>query len=231
MHDLKKEVAKAALSYLKPQQLIGLGAGSTVNHLVNLIQQEISFNSTLQFVSPSLETENLLIKAGLNCLSGLHQHRLDYYFDGCDQVDENLNALKSGGGIHSNEKIYASMADSFFLLVDAEKLVPQLTTKFPLCVEILPQAVNRVIHRIQTLYEDYSVKISIRKSDKKIGPLRSDHGNYLLDVYFETMPDLFDLNNKIKLLTGVVEHSLFYQIADHVLVADEHTIRLLTTEK
>lgn len=231
MNDLKKEAARAALTYLKPQQTIGLGAGATISHLIAFINSEIPFKDSLSFVSPSFETETLINDYNLNCLSPSQLKKIDYYFDGCDQVDVHANALKSGGGIHTGEKIYASMADKFILLVDSSKFVPFLNTTFPLCIELIPKAAFFVLSRIESIYAEHKVRVSLRMGDKKNGPVISDNGNFLADVYFEIMPALQELNTTIKALPGVIEHSLFLQIADTVIIAEPNNIKILTANK
>ena len=66
---------------------------------------------------------------------------IDIYFDGCDQLDSELNALKIGGGIHTQEKLLASMANEFILIGDESKLVQNFDNRFPVVIELLPQAV------------------------------------------------------------------------------------------
>ncbi len=230
MPDLKKKVATAALAYIKPRQVIGLGAGSTINHLINCIQQAISFQSTLTFVTPCAETERQLVRHGLVCINSDNLAKIDLYFDSCDQVDAQLNALKSGGGIHANEKICAAMADDFYLLVDRSKLVATLSDDFPLCIEVLPKALCWLVAQIERRYEAYGAKVTIRESPKSTGPIRTDNGNFLADVFFQRLPELAVLNTEIKQFPGLVEHSLFYQLATHMLVADEDTVQLLTAK-
>jgi len=220
MSDLKKLAAQSALSYLKPNSMVGLGAGSTIGYLIELINDEIEFKSGLKFITPSLETEELLHQYGLHYSSISQVEKLDYYFDGCDQVDEDFNALKSGGGIHLNEKICASKADEFILLVDHHKFVPKLDATVPLCIEVIPASLSYASELIKMEYEDCQPSITIRKSSKKTGFLRSDHGNFLMDVHFKTLPEPEELNTKIKMITGVVEHSLFYKMATEIVVAE-----------
>jgi len=80
----------------------------------------------------------LLHQCFLNYVSISQVENLDLYFDGCDQVDEDFNALKSGGVIYLNEKICASMANEFILLVDHNKYVSKFDTTVPLCIEVIP---------------------------------------------------------------------------------------------
>jgi ribose 5-phosphate isomerase A len=221
MKNLKQEAAKAALHLLEPDQLIGLGVGSTIAYFIELIASSISFKSSLKFASPSLETKILLQENGLICIDNSTLAKLDYYFDSCDQVDSHLNAFKSGGGVHTGEKIMANMAQQFILLVDGAKMVEKHNTKHPLCVEIIPDAWLSVLKELKSSYSTAISDIVLRKSEQKSGPLLSERGNFLADIYFSKLPNLFDLNKQIKLITGVVEHSLFYQLCSTCLLATE----------
>lgn len=221
MNNLKQEAAKAALQLLKPDQLIGLGVGSTIAYFIELIASSISFKSSLKFTSPSLETKTLLQENGLICVDNSILTTLDYYFDSCDQVDIHLNAFKSGGGVHTGEKIMANMAQQFILLVDGSKMVEKLSTKHPLCVEIIPEAWLSVRENLKSSYSRTIADIVLRKSEQKSGPILSERGNFLADIYFSKLPDIFDLNKQIKLIIGVVEHSLFYQLCSACLLATE----------
>lgn len=228
MNNLKQEAAKAALQLLKPDQLIGLGVGSTIAYFIELIAGSISFKSSLKFTSPSFETRILLLENDLTCMDNSTLAMLDYYFDSCDQVDMHLNAFKSGGGVHTGEKIMANMAQQFILLVDGSKMVDKLTTKHPLCVEIIPEAWLSVLKELKSSYSTAIADVVLRKSEQKSGPLLSERGNFLADIYFYTLPDIFDLNKQIKLITGVVEHSLFYRLCSQCLLATEDGITHLS---
>ncbi len=231
MTNLKQDAAKAALQLLKPDQLIGMGVGSTIAYFIELIASSISFKSSLKFISPSFETKMRLKEYGLVCIDGSTLATLDYYFDSCDQVDMHLNAFKSGGGVHTGEKIMANMAQQFILLVDGSKMVEQLTTKHPLCVEIIPEAWLSVLKELRSSYSTIITDIVLRKSEQKSGPLLSERGNFLADIYFSKLPDILELNKQIKLITGVVEHSLFYQLCSVCLLATEDGITHLTANR
>ncbi len=81
----------------------------------------------MKIVTPSVKTKMLCIKKGLEVLHTSFVDRIEVAFDGCDEVDETLNAMKSGGGIHTKEKLTASMDDEYVLLVDDTKFVKKLT--------------------------------------------------------------------------------------------------------
>ena len=226
MTDYKLEAAKAAIEFIKPGQTIGLGAGATISHLVNLISREPPVAGTVTFTSSSFKTTNLLLDNGLKVLSSALLQHLDIYFDGCDQFDTELNALKSGGGIHTTEKILASMADEFILIGDESKFVEKLDTAYPMVIEILPQALKIVLHRLASDYAD--AKVILRMSTQKDGAVISENGNLLADVHFVKLMELQKLNAYLKLLPGIVDHSLFYRMATKSIVAGKSGIKIIT---
>jgi ribose 5-phosphate isomerase A len=226
MTDYKVEAAKATLQLIKAGQTIGLGAGTTVSNLVTMITQESELWPSLVFTSSSFKTTNLLQEHDLRVQSPSLLKHLDIYFDGCDQFDAELNALKSGGGIHTAEKILASMANEFILIGDEGKYVEKLDTKYPLVIEILPQALQLVFSRLASDFPDAQIKL--RMSDKKDGAVISENGNMLADIYFASIIAPEKLNVQIKMIPGVVDHSLFYRMATKALIAGEKGISIIT---
>ena len=120
---MKERCALAALKYIKPGMVVGLGGGSTISYLVKFIKEE---NIDIKVVTPSFQTAKCCIENGLNLIPAWSIDHIDIAFDGCDEVDLSLNALKSGGAIHTKEKIIASMADEYVLLVDESKVFEKL---------------------------------------------------------------------------------------------------------
>lgn len=226
MRDYKMEAAQASLNFIKEGQIIGLGAGSTIANLVNLLAENPPLAQSLTFVSSSFKTRAFLHEKGLRIQSSAYIDRLDIYFDGCDQFDKDLNALKSGGGIHTSEKILAAMADAFILIGDASKSAVALDNSYPLVVEILPEALPLVLKRVAAAFP--VSKTTLRMSSQKDGAVLSENGNLLADILFAQLPALDMLNVTIKMIPGIVEHSLFYQLATKAIVAGENGITVLT---
>lgn len=137
---LKKNCAKEAMKYIKDGMIIGLGGGRSIAYLIEHIKEDKNLN--VKVVTPSIKTKLLCIENGLDVLHTCFVDKVDVAFDGCDQVDENLNALKSGGGIHTKEKLIASMADEYILLVDEAKVENTLTFKAPVVLEILEDSLS-----------------------------------------------------------------------------------------
>jgi ribose 5-phosphate isomerase A len=229
MTDYKMQAAKAASELIKPGQTIGLGAGTTIAHLLALLANEKELAATLTFVSSSFKTANLIKEYGLTLQSAALINHLDIYFDGCDQFDIELNALKSGGGIHTSEKILAAMAKEFILIGDSGKFVVALDTSYPLVIEVLPNALQFVLQRVGQDFPD--AKPKIRMSQQKDGAVISDNGNMLVDVYFSKLIALDKLNIHIKMISGVVEHSLFYRMTSKAIIAGGDGIRTIFPQK
>lgn len=217
--DIKKEAALKAATLVTHQSIVGVGAGSTIAHLVGALKPSIANGLQVQFVTSSFTTLQLLQKNQLPVQPIASYNAIDLYFDGCDQVDQQLNALKSGGGIHTQEKLLASMAKQFILVGDDSKLVSHFDIKYPLVIELLPQAVAFVPYKIEQLFD--AVTTFMRMNDKKDGPVITENGNYLLDVYFEQWPQLSQINPLLKTVAGIVETSLFYGLAHTAIIAGQ----------
>ena len=220
--DLKKNCAKEAMKYIKSGMIIGLGGGRSIAYLIEHIKEDK--NLKVKVVTPSTKTKMLCIENGLEVLHTCSVDKVDVAFDGCDQVDENLNALKSGGGIHTKEKLIASMAEEYILLVDAAKVEKTLTFKAPVVLEILEDSLKYVERRILEL----DGKPVVRSSDIKDGFTISDNGNLLMNVAFDDVKDIYELNNSLINICGVVETSLFIGVITKAIIASEKGIRVIS---
>jgi ribose 5-phosphate isomerase A len=225
MNDLKQQAALAAVKLIKENTAVGFGAGSTIDHLVNGIQALPGLAATLTTATSSYNTRLLLQQAGFVVQEMGDLQDLDLYFDGCDQFDGRLNALKSGGGIHTREKILASMAREFVLIGDESKYVEKLDGKYPLVVEVIPDALAFVASRIQHALNP--VECRLRMSDRKDGAVITENGNYLLDCRWAVFPDPERVNEKVIRIPGVLEHSLFFNIARLGIVAGPGGIKII----
>lgn len=225
MKNLKKEAARSAVSFIKDNSIVGLGAGSTVACMVDFISSEVKNGLKLQLVTASYTTSQLLLQKGMAVQPLSSFDFIDIYFDGCDQFDKNLHALKCGGGIHTREKLLASMASAFFLVGDHTKYAEQLQTTFPLVIELLPDAARYVQACLQKIFP--GTRMGLRMSDKYDGPAITANGNYLLDIWFRAWPVLKGINETVKEITGVVETSLFYNLAHKAIIAAPEQVTIM----
>jgi len=221
-NDLKKSCAKEAIKYIKDGMVIGLGGGRSIAYLIEHIREDKNLN--VKVVTPSTKTRLRCIENGLEVLHTCSVDKVDVAFDGCDQVDENLNALKSGGGIHTKEKLIANMAEEYILLVDEAKVEKTLTFKAPVVLEILEDSLKYVEKKVLEL----GGKPVARISDIKDGFTISDNGNLLMDVAFDDVKDIYKLNNSLINICGVIETSLFTDVITKAIVASEKGIRVIS---
>jgi ribose 5-phosphate isomerase A len=223
--DLKKTTAETAITFLKNKNLIGLGAGSTVANIIDVLPNIVKNNRFVKITTSSFDTCQLLQKQRLEVLPISSFGEIDIYIDGCDQVDRNLNALKSGGGIHTQEKLLANMAKEFILVGEEVKYVDSFDSRFPVVVDILPDAIHFVVERIGLLYPE--AKTTPHVSNKSDNTPITDNGNFLIDIWFKEWPELSTLNSTLKGITGIIETSLFYDLAHKVILAGKDGVRIL----
>ena len=209
---MKKKCALYASKLVKDGMVVGLGGGSTISYLIDYVKDK-----DIKVVSPSSKTVLLAQKMGLTVLNTQYVDHVDIAFDGCDEVDSHLNALKSGGGIHTQEKIIASMADEYIVLVDESKFHETLAFKVPVVVEVLPKAYSVVKKKLEKL----NVNVELRTASNKDGFLMSDEGNILLDVYFDGVQDIRLLNQTLLMMPGVVDTSLFVDILTGMILVND----------
>lgn len=218
--NVKEMCAKQALSMIPNHSIIGLGGGSTIGYLTQYIADT---NLDVKIVTPSHKTALNCQKLGLNVVPTWLVDEVEIAFDGCDEVDYQFHALKSGGGIHTNEKIIASMAKRYVLLVDEEKVYPTLGFDHPVVLEVMKEAYSVVEKKVAELGGTWK----LRMADNKDGVLISDHGNLLIDVTFDKNVDVQKLSDSLKSIYGIVDTSLVVGlVSDVVVVKDEKVYKL-----
>lgn len=217
---MKRKCAQEALSYIHDHSIIGLGGGQTIGYLIEYLAEK---KLDIKVVSPSYETAQKCVEHGLLVVPTWSVDRIDIAFDGCDEVDQQLNALKSGGAIHTKEKIIASMADQYVLLVDASKVFEQLPFDHSVTLEVIPESVRYVKKEVEKL----GATLNDRKSAAKDGVTISDHGMFILEAKFTNVDDISRLDQQLKNITGIVDTSLFVGKVSFALVAQEDRVAVL----
>lgn len=211
---MKQRCAKEAFKMIKDHSIVGLGGGSTIGYLVDEIA-----NSSLdvRIVTPSFQTECLCLEKGLHIIPTHSVADVDIAFDGCDEVDRQLNALKSGGGIHTKEKIIGTMAKEYVLLVDESKVYDTLAFEHPVVLEIVKDSYQSVVKQVTNL----GGNCKIRSSSNKDGGIISDQSLLLVDAMFDHVKDIKKLHDDLKAIVGVLEISLFVNVATKALIVKE----------
>ncbi len=204
---MKRLCAKEALKLVPDQGKIGLGGGETIAYLAENVKEA---GKHVTVITPSEATREKCLELGLTVDETGKTSKLEIAFDGCDQVDQRLNAYKSAGGIHTQEKIIARMSKEYVLLADETKLVKELGCDIPIVLDIVPEAFGYIKREIQLMGGD------VHK--------RNDH---LLEAEFKEVHSLEELDRRLKAMTGVIETSLFYQIATKALIAGKDGVKII----
>lgn len=220
--NIKQDCAREALKIIPKHSVVGLGGGSTISYLIGFIKENEALD--LKIVTPSVKTKGLCLDSGLNVLHTEAVDHIDLAFDGCDQVDEQFHALKSGGGIHTKEKLIASMADDYILLVDETKFVRRLTFELPVVLEVLEAGASYVKRKVSEL----GGRPVMRQSAAKDGFTVSDNGHLLMDTFFTDVANIEVLERQLKSISGVVDTSLFTDVVSKVLVAGSNGMKWIT---
>jgi ribose 5-phosphate isomerase A len=221
--DLKKEAARVAYSLVENDRSVGLGDGNAVRYLAGYIIEGIRGGLQVKLYTSSLKTEQFLQESGITAHNISETDHLYQYFDGCDQVDLQLNALKSGAGIHTREKLLAAMASHFVILADESKFISEFDPKFPLVLEVLPEALFYVMKELENIYP--AASLLIRKLGDEGNTLVSTrNGNYLIDCWFPRWPDPELIQKQTRQIVGVVEISLFYRMANEAIISGRNGI-------
>ena len=213
--ELKRLVGAAALEYVRPDSVIGVGTGSTVNCFIeSLISSGIRIEAA---VSSSEATTRLLKAGGIEVMDLNQTGGLDVYIDGADEFDAHRRLIKGGGGALTREKIVAAASRKFVCIADLSKQVNVLGA-FPLPLEVIPLARSLVARKM----------VALGGQPEWREGFVTDNGNWILDVHNLDLVDPVDMEKTINNLPGVVTCGLFaIRPADLVLIAAEDGIRQL----
>lgn len=210
----KRLTGEKAAEYVKDGMKIGLGTGSTAYYAVKKVGEMVRNGLKVQAVPTSKETAELAAKEGIELIELADVDKLDLTIDGADEVDQDFNLTKGGGGALLREKIVASASDKLIIIVDESKLVEKLGA-FHLPVEITPFSWQYT----QRMVDKFDCTSTLRKKDGEI--YVTDNGNYILDCDFGVIENPIKLTEELNKLPGVVENGIFAEMADIVVVGYE----------
>ncbi|MEI7374961.1 ribose-5-phosphate isomerase RpiA [Dickeya chrysanthemi] len=194
--ELKKAVGWAALDYVRPGTIVGVGTGSTAAHFIDALG---SIKHQIEGAVSSSDASTAKLKSlGIPVFDCNDVDALDVYVDGADEINPHMQMIKGGGAALTREKIIAAIARQFVCIVDASKQVDVLG-RFPLPVEVIPMARAYVARELvklggQPVYRDGVV---------------TDNGNIILDVHNMDLSDAVAMESRINGLAGVVTVGLF----------------------
>lgn len=209
--DIKKRVGSYAADFIEQGMVIGLGTGSTVYWLIQTLGERVQQGLQFTAVPTSKQTHTLATELGINLTELNAVDELVLTIDGADEVDDKLQLIKGGGGALLQEKMVAAASRQLIIIADEKKMVTTLG-KFPLPVEVIPFGWQQVHKKVMALG---CTKAEIRQKNGQ--PFITDNGHYILDCYFEQIPDPAALNITLHLIPGVVETGLFAGMADLVV--------------
>ena len=193
---LKAAVGRAALEFVEPGTVVGVGTGSTVNHFIDALggmRERVA-----GAVSSSEKSSQRLRALGIEVLDANQVERLAVYIDGADEIDPAGCMIKGGGGALTREKIVADLAERFICIADASKQVPVLGA-FGLPVEVIPMAAAQVARRLGK----YGAQVVPRDG------FVTDNGNVILDAHGLRIDDPQALEGAINQWPGVVGVGIF----------------------
>ena len=213
--EMKLEVAQAAIEYVVPGTIIGIGTGSTANFFIDeLAKIKGKIDGT---VASSIASAERLKGHGIQVYDLNQVSEISVYIDGADESNKYLHLIKGGGGALTREKIVAAVAKKFICIADESKLVPYLG-KFPLPVEVIPMARSYVAREIVKLGGEPVLREGFT----------TDNGNIILDVHSMDIMEPMKLEQQLNNIVGVVTNGLFaMRPADVLLLGTQEGVKTL----
>ena len=218
--ELKTLVGQAALSYVTPGDIVGVGTGSTVNKFIDALA---GMKHLIKGAVSSSEASTLRLKAlGIPVFDANEVSALSVYIDGADEIDGHGNMIKGGGAALTREKIVAALSRQFVCIADESKLV-QTLGRYPLPVEIIPMAAQRIIQQFAAM----GAKAQVRLVGGQ--PLVTDNGQIVLDVTGLLITDPLAFETQVSQWPGVVTVGVFaFQRAQVCLLGTAQGVKTLT---
>ena len=206
-------MAARALDEVEPGMVIGLGSGGAVDAVIDAMAEKWPDGPPVRAAVAAPRTEEAAREAGIEVIALDGSFRLDVVLDGADEVGPELELVKGGGGALLREKLLVSACDRFVVVAEAEKRVGRLGETRRLPVEVVRFAWGDTQRRLHETLEDST----LREGDGG-EPLETDEGHFLLDCVLPSSLELAAVEERVKRTTGVVEHGLFVDSADVVLL-------------
>ena len=218
--ELKALVGQAALQYVVPGEIVGVGTGSTVNKFIDALA---SMKDQIKGAVSSSEASTERLKAlGIPVFDSNEVQSLSVYIDGADEIDHQGHMVKGGGAALTREKIVAAQSQRFVCIADESKLVQTLGA-FPLPVEIIPMAAARLSRQFAALGGTATVRL------KDGAPLVTDNGQHILDVRGLQITDPVAFETEVSQWPGVVTVGVFaHQKAAVCLLGTSSGVKTLT---
>ena len=218
--ELKALVGQAALQYVTPGEIVGVGTGSTVNKFIDALA---SIKDQIVGAVSSSEASTARLKSlGIPVFEANEVGELSVYIDGADEIDAQGHMVKGGGAALTREKIVAAQSRRFVCIADESKLVKTLGA-FPLPVEVIPMASARLVRQFVALGGQARIRM------KDGAPLVTDNGQHILDVTGLQIADPLAFESQVNQWPGVVTVGVFaHQKASVCLLGTPKGVKTLT---
>lgn len=215
INDEKRQAGETAAQLIEDGMTVGLGTGSTVAYFLEALAARIR-NEQLHIVgvTTSFKTATIAQTLGITIVDIDDAPTIDLTVDGADEVDVQMNGIKGGGAAFLMEKIVAKNSKRIVWIVDSQKVHQQLG-QFPLPVEIVPFGHGKLVAEFaqQQLHPVLRLQNGV--------PVVTDMGHYIVDLHLEVIDQPTELGQYLDGRVGVVEHGLFLNIADEIIIGQE----------
>lgn len=217
------------MAQIESGMALGLGTGSTVRHLVDLLGEALADGRLTDIVGvpTSIQTERQALEVGIPLVGLGDREGLDLTIDGADEISPELDLIKGLGGALLREKMVAQASRRLLIISDDSKLVDRLGTRAPLPVEVIDWAVDAQVHFLEAAGASVVLRTAPDGS-----PTRSDNGNVFLDCSFTGgIEDPLELEQLLAFRAGIVDSGLFLGMASEAVIASEAGTRTMRNER
>lgn len=220
---MKKMAAERSVDFVEDNMILGLGTGSTVTFMVEALAKRVKAeNLHLTCVCTSIRTADQAKSLGIPVMALNDVDHIDLTIDGADEVDANFQGIKGGGAAHLFEKLVATTSTRNIWIVDREKVVDTIG-QFPLPVEVIPFGSQQVFDRL--LKEGLNPEFRTTEAGQRV---LTDSQNYVIDLHLGQINHPHLLATWLSEQVGVVEHGLFLDTVNQVVVGSPEGVEVLT---
>jgi len=207
----KQLAAKEAVKFIKDNQVVGLGTGSTAHYAIIEIGKLISRGLKIKAVSTSTKTSNLAKSLNIPLIDINEVTSIDITIDGTDEFTSDLDLIKGGGGALYQEKIVALKSKKLIIIADSSKKV-DILGKFKLPIEVEINSIDYVLNQIIAINGEGAIRMASKN------PYTTEQGNYIIDADFGLINNPVELSHKLSQIEGIIGHGLFINLADKVIM-------------
>lgn len=221
-NELKASVGNEAAKYVENDMIVGLGSGTTVSYMVDSLGKRVkSEGLNIVCISTSNRTADQARCLGMNVTSIDKVGHVDLTIDGADEISSDLNGIKGGGAALLWEKIVATNSDRNMWIVDESKIVDHLGA-FPLPVEVIPFGSQHVFDKFKKMGFQPSFRTNVASA-----LVKTDSNNLIIDLHLGKISAPKELAELLNDTVGVVEHGLFLDVVDKVIVGKQDGIETI----